>query len=158
MPDQTVIICRKRGTEAYFSKQVLEYLEDKIGSSPTPIPVTEYSLFNEFSRFACENKLTLSVFVNMSFKYNKLFIQYIIYCLKKCISGHWRTWRCCPVIFRKNSRSLCQKEAHAEKQHEIFPDFAKSISTQFTKYTTDDAPLVRHTVFLLIFRPYQSSR
>lgn len=41
MPDQTVIKCRKRGTEAYFSKQVLEYLEDKIGSSPTPIPVTD---------------------------------------------------------------------------------------------------------------------
>ena len=59
MPDQAVIKCGKRGTEAYLSKQVLE-----------------------FSRFACENKLTLSVFVNMSFKYNKLFIQYIIYCLK----------------------------------------------------------------------------
>ena len=44
--------------------------------------MSAYSLFNEFSRFACENKLTLSVFVNMSFKYNKLFIQYIIYCLK----------------------------------------------------------------------------
>ena len=59
VPDQAVIKCGKRGTEAYLSKQVLEYLEDKIGSSPTPIPVTD-----------------------MTFKYNKLFIQYIIYCLK----------------------------------------------------------------------------
>ena len=44
--------------------------------------MSAYSLFNELSRFACENKLTLSVFVNMSLKYNKLFIQYIIYFLK----------------------------------------------------------------------------
>ena len=82
--------------------------------------MSAYSLFNELSRFACENKLTLSVFVNMSFKYNKLFIQYIIYFLKYAFSGPWRTWRCCPVIFRKNSSNLCQKEAHVAEQHKIF--------------------------------------
>ncbi len=34
-------ICRKRGTEAYFSKQALECLWNKISSSPTPIPKTD---------------------------------------------------------------------------------------------------------------------
>ena len=55
-----------------FSKQVLEYLEDEISSSPTRITRenVRHSLFIEFSRFACENKLTLSVFVNKSYKYS----------------------------------------------------------------------------------------
>ena len=41
MPDAraaVLSICRKRGTETYFSKLALESLWNKISSSPTPIP------------------------------------------------------------------------------------------------------------------------
>jgi hypothetical protein len=58
---------RKRGAEDYFYSEVLEDLGDKISNSSTPIPDKGYDARRklpilspiEFSRFHCENKLTL---------------------------------------------------------------------------------------------------
>ena len=75
MPDAraaVLSICRKRGTETYFSKLALESLWNKISAHSLPV---------EFSRFAYENKLTLSVFVNMSFKISKHILKRKIICL-----------------------------------------------------------------------------
>jgi len=59
---------RKRGAEDYFYSEVLEYLGEKISNNSTPIPKNGYDAKRrplilspiEFSRFHCENKLTLS--------------------------------------------------------------------------------------------------
>ena len=50
--------------------------------------MSAYPLFIEFSRFACENKLTLSVFVNMSFKISKHISKCKIICdIRSCVNA-----------------------------------------------------------------------
>lgn len=103
MPRAAVLsIYRKRGTEAYFSKRALECLWNKISSSPTPIPkriwremMSAHSLPVEFSRFACENKLTLSVFVNMSYKFRKHIPKRKIICLPSFRFRILQAYDCC---------------------------------------------------------------
>jgi hypothetical protein len=58
---------KKRGADVYFNSEVLEYLGDKISNSPRLSLGNGYDVKSlplilspiEFSRFHCENKLTL---------------------------------------------------------------------------------------------------
>ena len=123
MPDAraaVLSICRKRGTGAYFRIRALESLWNKISSSPTPIPkriwrekMSAHSLPVEFSRFVFENKLTLSVFVNMSRKISKHILNCKISCLPtfpvSAVSGVWLL----QVITRKYRTGLCRTMTYA---------------------------------------------
>ena len=117
--------------------------------------MSAHSLPVEFSRFAYENKLTLSVFVNMSFKISKHLLKCKIICLPAFPVPVLSGADCCEQSFCEYKADICRTmtEVHNFQNlriHQVYitpgqrlsPSFARNMLSVIFILVTPPSPVI----------------